>query len=87
MGGIGSGKSPAMRDYWSRMTPEQRSAEMQRRMRIGKRRKNREIASSESPFLPDTQVTQVYLKPKRNLKGLIADLEAITSDLKALFGD
>jgi hypothetical protein len=83
MGGIGSGKSPAMRDYWARMTPEQRSAEMQRRMRIGKRRKNREIASSESPF-PNVAPAK-HESQHRTLRNLVSDLESAIEELKTMF--
>jgi hypothetical protein len=76
-----------MKSYWARMTPEERSAEMTRRIRMGQRKRRREQASTESPFPPEIRDAPKITASRRNLKGLITDLEAITSELKAMFGD
>jgi len=91
MGGIGSGRKssgPGLSAYWAKMTPEQRSVEMIRRASLRKNKKQRrEQASTESPFPPELQNKPQITASRRTLRGLVTDLEAITAELKAMFGD
>ncbi len=74
------------RSYWASMTPEQRSAEMRRRMSISRKRAKREAATTESPF-PAESLVGSLTQPRRTVRALITDLSGILDELKQMFGD
>jgi hypothetical protein len=79
----------SIKEYWSSMTPKQRSEEVKRRLGLARKRRARarqETPTTESPF-PQESLMESLTKPRRNVRGMIADLSGIVDELKQMFGD
>lgn len=77
-------QAEGINNYWNSMTPQQRSAEMKRRM---KRARKKLLASSESPFPSDadsSKIKSVSLSAgtiRQRLEAIEVALEAIKSEI------